>query len=93
METIYTGREKRLHYKLVEQLIKENKINTADISQIGFDQKMPTDKFPLWTLTITIYRAGHMYNSELVKEDIFIKESVRHGFYITWANLKRYEGE
>lgn len=90
METIYTGNEKRLHYNLVEKIIKEKKINTADISQICFDQKMPTDKFPLWTLTITIYRAGHMYNSELAKEDIFIKESVRHGFYITWANLKHY---
>lgn len=90
METIYTGKEKRLHYKLVKQLIKEKKINTADISQICFDQKMPTDKFPLWTLTITIYGAGHTYNSELVKEDIFTKGSVRHGFYITWANLKHY---
>lgn len=90
METIYTGKEKRLHYKLTKQLIKEKKIDTADISQIYFDQKMPTDKFSLWILTITIYRAGHMYNSELAKEDIFIKESVRHGFYITWANLKHY---
>lgn len=90
METIYTGKEKRLHYKLVKKIIRENKLDAADISQIYFDQKMPTDKFPLWTLTITIYGAGHTYNSELVKKDIFIKESVRHGFYITWANLKHY---
>ena len=90
METIYTGKEKRLHYKLVKKIIRENKLDVADISQICFDQKMPTNNFPLWTLTITIYRAGHMYNSELAKEDIFIKESVRHGFYITWANLKRF---
>ena len=73
METIYTGKEKRLHYNLVKKIIREKKINTADISQIYFDQKMPTDKFPLWTLTVTIYGAGHMYNSELVKKDIFIK--------------------
>ena len=90
METIYTGKEKRLHYKLVKKIIRENKLDAADISQIYFDQKMPTDKFPLWTLTITIYGAGHTYNSELVKKDIFIKESVMHGFYITWANLKHY---
>ncbi len=90
METIYTGEEKRLHYKLVKKIIREKKLDVADISQICFDQKMPTDKFPLWTLTITIYGAGHTYNSELAKEDIFIKESVRHGFYITWANLKHY---
>lgn len=90
METIYTGKEKRLHYKLVKKIIREHKLDVADISQIYFDQKMPTDKFPLWTLTITIYGAGHMYNSELAKKDILIKESVRHGFYITWANLKHY---
>ena len=90
METIYTGEEKRLHYKLVKKIIKEKKLDVADISQIYFDQKMPTDNFPLWTLTITIYGAGHMYNSELAKEDIFTKESVRHGFYITLAHLKRF---
>ena len=90
METIYTGKEKKLHYKVVKQLIKEKKIKTADISQIFFDQKMPTDNFPLWTLTITIYGAGRMYNSELAKKDMFIKESVRHGFYMTLANLKHY---
>lgn len=99
METIYSGKEKRLHYKLVKQLIKEKKIKPADIAQIYFGGTMPNDKFPLWTLTITIYRAGQMYNTELVKdlynvelvkEVVFIKENVRHNFYITWANLKHY---
>ena len=47
METIYTGEEKRLHYKLVKKIIKEKKLDVVDISQIYFDQKMPTDKFPL----------------------------------------------
>ena len=89
METIYTGKEKRLHYKLTRQMIKEKKIDPADISQIYFDQKMPSDKFPLWTLTITIYGAGQTYNSELAKKEVFIKECIRHGFYITWTNLKR----
>jgi len=90
METIYTGKEKRLHYKLVKQLIKEKKIKTADIAQIYFGINMPNDKFPLWTLTIKIYSAGQAYSSELANKDILLKECIAHGFYITWANLKHY---
>lgn len=90
METIYTGKEKRLHYKLVKQLIKEKKINTADIAQIYFGITMPNDKFSLWTLKIKIHSAGQVYNSELASKDVLLKECVEHGFYITWANLKHY---
>lgn len=90
METIYTGKEKKLHYKLVKQLIKEKKIKTADIAQIYFGSIMPNDKFPLWTLTIKIYSAGQTYDSELASKNVFLKECIAHGFYITWTNLKHY---
>lgn len=88
MEVIYTGREKNLHYILAKRIIKDRKINTDDIATITFKNAMPTEQMPLWTFMVIIEGAGG-YKEILGEEKFYLKNCTRHGFSVTWANLKK----
>lgn len=88
MEAIYTGKEKKLHYILAKRIIKSRKINTDDIATITFDDIMPNDQMPLWTFIVTIKGAGG-YREILGDERFYLKNCAKHGFSVTWANLKK----
>lgn len=88
MEVIYTGREKNLHYILAKRIIKDRKINTDDIATITFKNAMPTEQMPLWTFMVIIEGAGG-YKELLGEEKFYLKNCTKHGFSVTWANLKK----
>jgi hypothetical protein len=88
MEVIYTGREKNLHYILAKRIIKDRKINTDDIATITFKNAMPTEQMPLWTFMVIIEGAGG-YKEILGEEKFYLKNCTKHGFSVTWANLKK----
>ncbi len=88
MEKIYTGREKNLHYILAKRIIKSRKINTDDIATITFKNALPTDQMPLWTFTVVI-QGAEGYKELLGEEKFYLKNCTKHGFSVTWANLKR----
>jgi hypothetical protein len=88
MEVIYTGREKNLHYILAKRIIKDRKINTDDIATITFKNAMPTEQIPLWTFTVVI-QGAEGYKEILGEEKFYLKNCTRHGFSVTWANLKK----
>lgn len=87
MEPFYTGYEKKIHYILTKRLIKRYGIKTDDIAQIYFTCNRPTDSMPLWTVKVSIYNAGR--NDTIYSENFYTKDCIEHGFYITWANLKK----
>ena len=88
MENIYTGREKNLHYVLAKRIIKDRKINTDNIATITFKNALPTDQMPLWTFTVVI-QGAEGYKELLGEEKFYLKNCARHGFSVTWANLKK----
>jgi hypothetical protein len=88
MEVIYTGREQNLHYILAKRIIKDRKINTDDIATITFKNAMPTEQIPLWTFTVVI-QGAEGYKELLGEEKFYLKNCTRHGFSVTWANLKK----
>lgn len=88
MEKIYTGREKNLHYTLAKRIIKRRKINTDNIATITFKNAMPTDQMPLWTFTVVI-QGAEGYKELLGEEKFYLKNCTKHGFSVTWANLKK----
>lgn len=88
MEKIYTGREKNLHYILAKRIIKSRKINTNDIATITFKNTIPTDQMPLWTFTVVI-QGAEGYKELLGEEKFYLKNCTKHGFSVTWANLKK----
>lgn len=88
MEKIYTGREKNLHYILAKRIIKDRKINTDNIATITFKSAVPTDQMPLWTFTVVI-QGAEGYKQLLGEEKFYLKNCARHGFSVTWANLKK----
>jgi hypothetical protein len=88
MEVIYTGREKNLHYILAKRIIKDRKINTDNIATITFKNAMPTEQMPLWTFMVIIEGAGG-YKEILGEEKFYLKNCTKHGFSVTWANLKK----
>lgn len=87
MEPFYTGHEKKIHYILTKRVIKRYGIKTNDIAQIHFNCARPTDNMPLWTVRVSIYKAG--YNGTNYSENFYTKDCIEHSFYTTWANLKR----
>lgn len=87
MEVIYTGKEKNLHYILTKRIIKSRKINTDDIAKIHFVCNQPTETLSLWTAVVTIYGADT--TASHYTEHFYLKNCIRHGFSITWANLKK----
>ena len=87
MEPLYTGHEKNIHYILTKRVIKRYGIKTNDIAQIHFNCARPTDNMPLWTVKVSIYKAG--CNSTNYSENFYTKDCIEHSFYITWANLKK----
>lgn len=88
MEKIYTGREKNLHYKLAKKIVKSRKINIDDIAQVSFKNSMPTEQMPLWTLEVIIDEACN-YHKEIASEKFYLKNCAKHGFSVTWRNLKK----
>ena len=88
MEKIYTGREKNLHYILAKRIIKDKKINTDNIATITFNNALPIDQMPLWAFTVVI-QGAEGYKELLGEEKFYLKNCARHGFSVTWANLKK----
>jgi hypothetical protein len=87
MEPFYTGHEKKIHYILTKRVIKRYGIKTDDIARIYFNCNRPTDSIPLWTVTVSIYKADR--KDTVYSENFYTKDCIEHGFYITWANLKK----
>ena len=87
MEPFYTGHEKKIHYILTKRVIKRYGLKTNDIAQIYFTCNRPTDSMPLWTVKVSIYKAGIF--DTVYSDKFYTKDCIEHGFYITWANLKK----
>jgi hypothetical protein len=87
MEPFYTGHEKKIHYTLTKRVIKRYGIKTDDIARIYFNCNRPTDSMPLWTVTVSIYKADR--KDAVYSENFYTKDCIEYGFYITWANLKK----
>ena len=87
MEPIYTGCEKKIHYILTKRVIKRYSLNIDDIAKIHFACNQPTEALPLWTAIVTIYGADT--TTSHYTEHFYLKNCIRHGFSITWANLKK----
>jgi hypothetical protein len=49
---------------------------------------MPTDQMPLWTFTVVI-QGAEGYKELLGEEKFYLKNCTKHGFSVTWANLKK----
>jgi hypothetical protein len=49
---------------------------------------MPTDQMPLWTFTVVI-QGAEGYKELLGEEKFYLKNCAKHGFSVTWANLKK----
>jgi hypothetical protein len=49
---------------------------------------MPTEQIPLWTFTVVI-QGAEGYKEILGEEKFYLKNCTRHGFSVTWANLKK----